>query len=270
MELPVPMVTNRSLRWWALGGLLAACSLLSAQISSSKTVRHHRVQVEDESQPAELTQAEAAIEKKDFSAAEPLLKKVVASQPSNYQAWFDLGFVYNALGKSDDSMTAYRQSITAKPDVFESNLNLGLMLAKNKQPEAEEFLRSATKLKPVSHVDQGKATAWLALGHILEGKDPNEAIEAYRQAAALQPNDLESRLSAGVLLEKQNQFADAEEQYKQVLTLAPSNADAVVGLANIYMRGRRYPEAEEYLRKVVAQRPSDPVGHIQLGRVLAA
>jgi tetratricopeptide (TPR) repeat protein len=263
------MATNRQLRGW-LCGLLLAATPVSAQVSSSKTVRHHRVAVEDPSQPAELTQAESAIEKKDYAAAEPLLKKVVDALPANYQAWFDLGFVYNALGRTDDSIAAYRKSVNAKPDIFESNLNLGLMLAKTRQPEAEEFLRAATRLKPQSQVDEGHARAWLALARLKEETNPAQALEAYRQAAALQPKDPEPRLSAGRLLESENKFADAEEQYKQALTLDPSSQDALVGLANVYMRGQRFPEAEEYLRKVVSQRANEAAPHIQLGRVLAA
>jgi tetratricopeptide (TPR) repeat protein len=249
---------------------MLAATPVSAQVSSSKTVRHHRVAVEDPSQPAELTQAENAIEKKDYAAAEPLLKKVVNALPANYQAWFDLGFVYNALGRTDDSIAAYRKSVTAKPDIFESNLNLGLMLAKTRQPEAEEFLRAATRLKPQSQVDEGHARAWLALARLKEETNPAQALEAYRQAATLQPKDPEPRLSAGRLLESENKFADAEEQYKQALTLDPSSQDALVGLANVYMRGQRFPEAEEYLRKVVRQRANEAAPHIQLGRVLAA
>jgi len=263
------MATNKQLRGCVLLAMLAVSGALGAQTSSSKTVRHHKIAVEDQSQPPELTQAEAAIEKKDYSAAAPLLEKVVAAQPAIYQAWFDLGFVYNALGKAEESIAAYRQSVSAKPDVFESNLNLGLMLLKNKQPGAEEYLRAATKLKPTSQVDQGHANAWLALAQVLEERDPKEAIEAYRQAATLQPKDPEPYLSAGLLLEKQNKFADAEQQYKQALALQPSSSDALVGLANIYLRGKRFPEAEEYLRKVVAQRPKDAIAHVQLGRVLA-
>ncbi len=263
------MGKNRQLRGW-LCGLLLAATPVPAQVSSSKTVRHHRVAVEDSSQPAELTQAETAIEKKDYGAAEPLLKKVVDAQPGNYQAWFDLGFVYNALGRTDDSISAYRKSVKAKPDIFESNLNLGLMLAKSRQPEAEEFLTAATRLKPQNQVDEGRARAWLALARVKEESDPAQALEAYRQAAALQPKDPEPRLSAGKLLESESKFADAEEQYKQALTLDPSSQDALVGLANVYMRGQRFPEAEEYLRKVVSRRPNEASPHIQLGRVLAA
>src|ERR1700681_941357 len=112
---------------------------LSAQAqTTSKTVRHHKVAVDDPSSPPELLQAESAIEKQDYSTAEPLLKKVVEQDPDNYAAWFDLGFLYNAVGKTDDSIAAYHKSVVAKPGVFESNLNLGLMLAKTHQAEAEQ------------------------------------------------------------------------------------------------------------------------------------
>ncbi len=147
----------------ALVFCLAIAQVISAA-QTGKAVRHHKVAVEDPSSPPELTQAESAIEKKDYATAEPLLKKVVERDGNNYAAWFDLGFLYNALGQSEDSISAYRKSVAAKPDVFESNLNLGLMLARAGQPDAEQFLRAATKLKPTAHEAEGRARAWLSLG----------------------------------------------------------------------------------------------------------
>ena len=237
--------------------------------TTGRTVRHHTVAVEDSSQPPELAQAEAAIEKKDYATAEPLLKKVVAAAPSNYTAWFDLGFVYNALGNTEASVAAYRKSVDAEPDVFESNLNLGLMLVRAGQPEAEQFLRAATTLKPTSQVEEGRARAWLSLAHLLESTKPEEALAAYRQAATLKPHDPEPHLAAGLLLEKGNQFADAEQEYKRALVIDPQSADALTGLANIYMRGRRFTDAEATLRKLVALHPDDPGAHMQLGRMFA-
>jgi tetratricopeptide (TPR) repeat protein len=250
--------------------LLATSIPAFAQTSSGKTVRHHREAIADSSQPPELEKAEAAIEKKDYATAEPLLQKVVTAQPANYQAWFDLGFVDSSLGRDDDAIAAYRKSVAAKPDIFESNLNLGLLLAKTGQPDAEQYLRAATKLRPQAQADEGHARAWLGLAHFLEEKDPAQSHEAYRQAAALRPKDPEPRLSAGMLLEKENQFADAAEQYKEALTLDPNSQDALIGLANVSMKGHRFAEAEEYLRKVITQRPTEAGPHIQLGRVLAA
>jgi tetratricopeptide (TPR) repeat protein len=238
--------------------------------TTSQTVRHHKVAVEDPSSPPELVQAESAIEKQDYSSAEPLLKKVVEQDPDNYAAWFDLGFLYNAQGRNEDSIGAYRKSVAAKPSVFESNLNLGLMLAKTHQPDAEQFLRAATKLKPTAQVAAGQARAWLSLGHVLETSNPDGAIEAFGQAALLDPKDPEPHLSAGPLLENQNRFADAEQEYKQAFALDPSSTDALTGMANIYMRGHHYTEAEEVLRKLVALHPNDAGAHTQLGRMLAA
>ena len=219
--------------------------------------------------PPELAKADALIQKQDYAAAELLLRKALESDPGNYIAWFDLGFVENKLGHTNDSIAAYRKSVTAKPDVFESNLNLGIQLAKAGQPDAEQFLRVATRLKPSSHVAEGQERAWLSLAHVLEATKPEEAITAYRQAAALQPKDSEPHVAAGLLLEKQEKFSDAVEEYKQALALDPTT-DALTGLANIYMRGRQFPEAEQYLRKLVAAHPDEAAAHVQLGRVLAA
>jgi tetratricopeptide (TPR) repeat protein len=233
----------------------------------------HHVQVPDEdspAQPAELTAAEAAIEKRDYEGAERLLRKVTEHDGASYVAWFDLGFVENALGKVDESITAYRKSVAAKPDVFESNLNLGLQLAKTGQPGAEEFLRAATQLKPTSHPAEGQYRAWLSLAHVLEKSKPDEALQADREAATLQPKQAEPHLSAGQLLEKENKFADAEQEYKRALALDSQSGDAVVGMANIYMQGRRFPEAEDSLRKLLAIQPNSGPTHIQMGRVLAA
>ena len=236
--------------------------------SSGQTVRHHKVPEQDSTVPADLTRAESAIEKHDYAAAEPLLKKVVAVDPNNFQAWFDLGFVYNGLANPQESIAAYRKSVAAKPDVFESNLNLGLMLAKTGQPDAEQFLHAATTLKPTANIDEGHARAWLSLAHVLESSKPEEAIAAYKQAASLQPKDTEPHLSAGLLLEKENRFADAEQEYKQALALDPNSSDALTGLVNIYMRGQRFGEADPILRKLIAMHPDDVPARIQLAHIM--
>ena len=249
--------------------LALATSVCAQSGNTGTTVRHHKVAVDDPTQAA-LTTAESAIEKQDYATAEPLLRSIVGKDPSNYQAWFDLGFLYNAQNKTEDSIAAYQQSVRSNPAIFESNLNLGLLLAKYNKPGAEEALRAATQLKPTAHVEEGQARAYLALAHVLAASKPEEAVKAFQQAATLQPKDPEPHLSAGLILEQQNKFADAEQEYKQALALDPASSDALVGLANIYMRGSRFPEAEEFLRKVVAQRPGDAAPHIQLARVLAA
>src|ERR1700719_1476711 len=131
----VPMVARRL----AVGALLAgwAAAFAGAQAanpaasspqsdssstpSSSSSSAHrktgarsaHHAKVADGPAP-ELTQAEDFIQKKDYASAEPLLRKVVSDDPSNYAAWFDLGFAENGLGKPDEAIAAYRKSVAAK------------------------------------------------------------------------------------------------------------------------------------------------------------
>ena len=106
-------------RWVALA-IFGAWCLTFAQTESKGTRRHVRVAEQDPSVAA-LAQAEDAISKKDYANAEKALVPITQRDPENYQAWFDLGFTLNALGRTDESIAAYRKSVTAKPDVFESN-----------------------------------------------------------------------------------------------------------------------------------------------------
>jgi Flp pilus assembly protein TadD len=272
----------------ATNAILLIVLTAGALAQDHTTVRHYKELVED--QPPEIAQAEDAIQKSDFAGAETLLKKAIDKDPKNYQAWFDLGFVLNRLGRSGDSIHAYRQSVAAKPGVFESNLNLGLMLVRANNPEAERFLRAATGLKPTDHVEEGQARAWLALAHLLENTKPEDALQAYRKASELTPRDPEPHLSAGLLHERQKEFSDAEAEYKQVLTLDPRSIDshnadphdidpnnidpqvteAAIGLTNIYMKSGRLGDAEPLLRRLATERPNDAGIHLQLGRVLDA
>src|SRR6202521_5081410 len=245
--------------------LIALTAVAFAQTRT--TIRHYKERIDDT--PPEIAQAENAIQKNDFTGAETLLKKAIDKDPKNYLAWFDLGFVLNRLGRVEDSIHAYRQSVAAKPEVFETNLNLGLMLVRFNSPEAERYLRAATGLKPTDHVEEGQARAWLALANLLENTRPEDALAAYRKASDLPPKDPDPHLSAGLLQERQKDFSAAEAKYKQVLAVDPHSTEARIGLTNLYMKSGRLGEAEPLLRRLATERPDDAGIHLQLGRVLA-
>jgi tetratricopeptide (TPR) repeat protein len=269
------MVTNRVATKHAFGFLLVVTltflfALIPAAIAQNtgKTVRHHKV---EEQSPAadQLAQAESDIEKQDYAKAELLLKNFLEAQPENYAAWYDLGFLYHQLGKREDSIAAYRKSVSAKPNVFESNLNLGLALADSGDPEAEQFLRAATTLNPSSNAAHGQLRAWMALGQVLETAKPDEAIASFRRAAKLDAKAPEPHLNAGAVFEKQQKLGDAEEEYQQALNIAPASTDVLIALSNLYMREKRFGDAELPLKKLVELHPSDASARFQLGRMLA-
>ena len=258
----------------ALAALLAAVVTLPAFAAqqSGQTVRHHRVEEpSDDSLTPEIEQAEAAMQKHDYATAEELLKKAVNADPGLYRAWFDLGFLYNETKHPTSAIYAYRKSVAAKPDVFESNLNLGILLAREgNKDEAATYLKAATKLKPTAHEDEGLARAWMSLGLVVEANDPPQALAAYAEAAKLNPKDAEPHLSAGALLEQQGKLDEAAGEYQAAAALDTESTEAVTGMANVYSKQKKLPEAEAQLRKLLTLDPNNEKASLQLGRVLAA
>ena len=247
-------------------GLACVGSIVAQE--SKPTVRHRRVEVVGAS--AAIARGEAAIDSKDYAAAEQALNQAVKLEPNNYRAWFDLGFVYTALNRDTDAIAAYRNSVATDPTVFESNLNLGLMLARTNHPDAVKYLRAATELKPTAKAEEGLYRAWISLGHVLESTDPKQAVAAFRKASELKPSLVEPHYLAAAAAEKSNDLPTAEQEYKAAAELDPKSSDAVAGLANIYLQSKRLPEAESALRQYLALDPENAKAHLQLGRVLAA
>src|SRR5438477_651269 len=210
MGLRVPMGTNSGSQLRGSRALLVitgAMLLAAAAVAQDHvTVRHHRVAEDPEA--SLLSGAETNLEKGDFAGAEPQLKKYLEAHPESYLAWYDLGYAYHALHRREESITAYRKSVEAKPDLFESNLNLGLALADAGDSDAAKYLSAATALKPASNPARNQKLAWMALARFLETAKPDEALNTFQQAAALDPKDPEPHLAAGALLEKQKRPAD--------------------------------------------------------------
>jgi Flp pilus assembly protein TadD len=237
---------------------------------SPPTIRHHQIAEPAPEQNTDVDQAEAAMQKNDFATAETLLQKAIAAKPDDYRAWFDLGYVYNALQRPADAIAAYRKSVAAKPDVFESNLNLGLLMAKQgDNAGAAQSLQAATQLKPMAHPEESLARAWQALGRVEAAGDPQSALIAYAQAAKLMPNDPAPHLAAAQLLEQQKKLDEAAHEYELAAQLDPHSAEALSGLANVYVAQKKFADAETALRKVIAADPQNAQAQLQLAHVLS-
>src|SRR5262249_42208370 len=196
---------------------------------------------------AQVTQAEIEIANNNLTQAEVLLKKAVALDANDFQAWYDLGYVHSALDKPNDAIAAYKKSIELNPKVFESNLNLGMLLGKQGEyTEAAKYLRAATQLQPTSRPEAGLSRAGLGLGRVLESSQPNEALVAFGEATKLQPQDVDAHLAAAQLLERQERWSEAETQYQRAASLSKdeSHRAALVGLTNVAIASNSPAKAE--------------------------
>lgn len=216
-----------------------------------------------------ITQAEAAMDQQQWAQAETLLRELVAANAKDARAWFDLGYVMHEQKDYPEAIAAYREAVAAESESFECNLNLGMMLAHERQPDAAKYLQKATKLKPSSaHPQQSLARAWAALAEV-QSAEPSRALDSWAHAVELAP-DAQLRLGYGDALEKSGDTLGAEREFRKAIELQPDSADALAALANLYMRAQRFPEAEDTLRRVVTAAPQNESAHLQLGRVLSA
>ena len=241
--------------------VLASAALLSARTTHT-TVRHHREEVVDES-AAKLTQAQEAIERRDFSAARDLLTKYTALEPDDYRGWYTLAYSESALKNRDAALSDYKRAIQLKPDLFEANLNLGLLLAQSGQREAAiAYLQNATR-EDAAGGNKAKASAWAALGALQSG---DAAKHSYEQALALNPENVEAKhaLASSSANAVPTQPASGEELARR-LSQDPRDANAAALLAQSYMDRREWAQAEPLLKQVVLAEPTDAHARFRYG-----
>jgi tetratricopeptide (TPR) repeat protein len=253
----------------AVAVLCLALSCAAPAQMDKTTIRHHREAVVDPL-ARDLAAAEAKIAAQDLPGAETALLTISKAHPDDYRVWYDLGYVYSATKRKPQAIAAYKKSVALKADVFESNLNLGALLAQAGDPDAEKYLHAATTLKPVSDPDAGRARAWEAYATWLRQNRPAEAVAAYRELLKLEPKNAEAHLVLGELLANQKEFPGAETELKQATTLDPKLAPAWAALTSVYLHEKNYADGEAALRRYLQQDPQNASAHLQLARLLAA
>jgi protein O-GlcNAc transferase len=59
-----------------------------------------------------------------MAEAEACYRRVLAAQPSHFEAYSNLGAALKGQGKVDEAVAAYRQAIGIRPDYFRAHFNL--------------------------------------------------------------------------------------------------------------------------------------------------
>ena len=149
-----------------------------------------------------------------------------------------LGMMSNAAGQYADAKTAYAKALESDPLSDEGLLGLAF---------AEEHLGDATAaeqtyLRAVEGRPHYWATrSWLGTFYREQARY-KEAVEQFRQATDLTPDNANAWASLGTAYLYMGRYEDAETAFRRSLALAPTfNAYQALGMA--YYRMRRFDEA---------------------------
>src|SRR5579864_5199513 len=252
--------------------VLATCAMLASAHAQTRPQpkSHPQAATADDQTVDALKDAESLFQKPQYSQAEEKLQAIVTQQSENPQAWFDLGFAQSHQGKTTEAIAAYKKAVALSPKWFEAQQNLGLALADSRDLEgAAAALKIAVTLKPTTGGSQALARAWGWLAMVVEDPThPQQAMDAYQKAIALDPANLDIQLAAARIAERSGNSAAAEQQY---LKLAEAgNNDSIEQLIGLYLKQKRFADAESWLHKYIFANPQNAAAQIQLGKLLAA
>ena len=227
----------------------------------------------DASQPQQqkqdplLTQANEALDKRDYPTALKFLTTLTERSPNDPHLLYDLAFTQDALAETPAQVstaeTTYRRAIAADPTYFDPHLALGLLLARHgKLSLAHAELLTATTLTTDNPLL--KARAFRALARIDQTNDPATASDELLSALKLSPETPDDILLAGELAEASGDPTAAEAAYRRLLAADPQNSDATAALTHLLLHQQKPDQAETLLTAALAKDPDDPTLNAQL------
>ena len=251
-----------AMRWLQVG--VAAAWLIATGTPSAAQVQRKdpakpstsAAQQKDDPLAPLLQQANAAIDKMDFAAAIEPLQKYIAQRPDEAYPHFQLGYAFAGLKRADDARAEFSRALTIDPKMSAAQLNLGLVLVDSDPAAAAEAFSPSGRIAA-----GGKSSAVprrVCAG--TRGEQP-EAIEQYRAALSLAPNDYETRFALGRALLRSNDAAGAEEQFRAALALRGDAAPARLGLASALLAEKKYEAASDALAEYLRLNPADRSAH---------
>ena len=203
-----------------------------------------------------------ALQQQNFQQAEQIFSQIIAADPKDYSAFFNLAFAETALKKDDQAIEHYKQALALKPSLYPAKLNLGLLYLRDHRPaDAIPLLRDATQQKP----NEARPKRYLADSLLATG-DFIGAADLYRQALAIDPKLAAAELGLGQSLARQGNLDAALPHYRQAAALDPSLKSFLLEAGAAFEKANRLDDAVALLKEF----PDDPGAREELGRIYLA
>lgn len=153
-----------------------------------------------------------------------MFEKTLELDPTQFEAYLNLGSVARDLEMQDVAEKFFRIFIDLRPDLPAGYNDLGMLLAKqNKFDDAIEILRYGINLMPEEPL------LWNTMGTIAsDSQQEEEAITFYQEALRLDPNYHRARYNLATLYSGRGHFEQSLADYETFLeTSLPNHSDTL-------------------------------------------
>lgn len=209
--------------------------------------------------------------------------------PLEAEPYAHLGLIQSREGHYREAIPLYRKALTINANLPNLRMNLALALFKSEDlkaalPEFEECLKAAPPgspeaqrltiligmshyglaqyaeavpfLKDASHQEAQNLSLLLALAHsCLWSKQPQCAIDVYRQILLLDSESAEADMIAGEALNEMKDTVGATKMFRAAVAANPREPQVHFGLGYLLWTQKQYPEA---VAEFQAELKSDP------------
>ena len=192
------------------------------------------------------------------------LKTAKSDDPQTVDVFIALALLQSQLGRNDEAQKTLGEARAKSPDLPAIHKALGdVALSQGR------YAQALTEFKQAVALDGEDLGSKFRLGVALrrDGKF-DDALAAFEQVAAVDADYPGLSLERGLLFEASGRAKEALDQYEISLLKAPRDPDLMLRVGCAKVAAGRAKQAEELLRKVLIDRPNSAETNHCLGRAL--
>ncbi|MGA8089913.1 MAG: tetratricopeptide repeat protein [Terracidiphilus sp.] len=188
---------------------------------------------------------------------------IVSLDPRSVEDRMVLGKLYTVKHQNEKAEAQFKAARDIDPDSEDVVLNLSRLFAEN-----GDLAHSAKVIESVA-VSERTPKMEFALGAVYDQlKRPKDAIEAYKRATDLDPDDVHTMGALAQALLNDNQLDAALKEFQQIAAADPEDAGATIHIGEILRRQGKYEEALTTVKKAVKKDPDSPEAGYNEGLLL--
>ncbi|XP_048357180.1 protein O-mannosyl-transferase TMTC1 isoform X2 [Sphaerodactylus townsendi] len=192
-------------------------------------------------------------EQDQLKDAEEVYQAGIQNCPESSDLHNNYGVFLVDTGSPEAAVSHYQKAIQLSPNHHVAMVNLGRLyrsLGQNK--DAETWYKRALKVARNVEILSPLGALYYNTGRY------EDALKVYREAAALQPSNRETRLALAQVLAMMGQTKDAERMTNHIVTEEAECLECYRLLSAIYSKQENYNKALEAIDKALQLKPKDP------------
>ncbi|XP_040136782.2 protein O-mannosyl-transferase TMTC1 isoform X5 [Ictidomys tridecemlineatus] len=192
-------------------------------------------------------------EQERFKEAEEIYQAGIKNCPDSSDLHNNYGVFLVDSGSPEKAVAHYQQAIRLSPSHHVAMVNLGrLYRSLGENSMAEEWYKRALQVARKAEILSPLGALYYNTGRY------EEALQIYREAAALQPSQRELRLALAQVLAVMGQTKEAEKMTSHIVSEETGCLECYRLLSAIYSKQEHHDKALDAIDKALQLKPKDP------------